>query len=70
MFINKITSSPIYVKGKKFIDKTVKSKFDKNEVTITTTYVDGQAAVKQYIFKGKDKVKHYLKVIRNIVTGE
>ena len=34
MFVNEIISSPRYVEGRKFIERTIESKFDKANVSI------------------------------------
>ena len=47
MFINEVITSPIVVDGRRFIERTVNSKFKKGDVTITTTYMDGKPLLKQ-----------------------
>ena len=69
MFVEEVISSPLYIKGKKFVDKTIKSKFNKSTVSITTTYVDSKPLIKQYVVRTKDKLKHYIKCIRNLIVS-
>ena len=68
MFVEEVISKPHFVEGRKFIDRTIKSKFNKGEVQITTTYMDDKPLVKQYIFKGNNILKHYWKNMRNMVV--
>lgn len=54
MFIEEIISRPAYVEGRKFFDRTIKSKFKKATVQITTTYMNGKPLTKQYIIDGEN----------------
>ena len=50
MFINEITSLPRYVEGRKFVERTIKSKFKKGDVSITTIYMNDKILLKKYLF--------------------
>lgn len=64
MFINEVVSKPRFVEGRKFIDRTIKSKFKKAEVTITTTYMNDKPLLKKYIFDSPSFQKQVWKSIR------
>lgn len=66
MFINEVITSPVVVDGRRFVERTVNSKFKKGDVTITTTYMDGKPLLKQYILCGQTKIKN---VWKDIVHG-
>lgn len=66
MFIKEIISEPRFVEGRKFVERTIESKFNKGNVSITTTYMDNKPIVKQYIFNAPNKLKHYWKTIRDL----
>lgn len=51
MFIEAVTSKPAYADGRKFMERTIKSKFKKGDVSITTTYMDGKPILKKYTFE-------------------
>jgi len=70
MFVREIVSKPAYVEGRKFVDRTIESKFKKADVSITTTYMNGKPLVKQYIFKGEGFLKHYWKNLKDRMTTE
>lgn len=64
MFIEERISKPAYVEGRRFFDRTIKSKFNKGTVQITTTYMDGKPLTKQYIFEGESLIKNVWKQIQ------
>ena len=61
MFINEITSLPRYVEGRKFVERTIKSKFKKGDVSITTIYMNDRPLTKNYIFETKNIIKNVWK---------
>lgn len=50
MFISEVTSLPRYVEGRKFVERTIKSKFKKGDVSITTIYMNDRVLLKKYLF--------------------
>ena len=64
MFVNEIISSPRYVEGRKFIDHTVKSKFDTANVSIRTVYMDDKPILKAYTFENDNMVKNIWKSVQ------
>lgn len=62
MFIEEIIGSPSYVEGRKFVERTIKSKFKRGEVAITTTYMDNKPLVKRYSFSGDERMKNVWKL--------
>lgn len=71
MFVNEILTSPRYVDGRKFIERTINSKFGKADVTITTVYMNDKPILKQYVFDMPDKIMNFWKTLkeRPKVTG-
>ena len=61
MFINEITSLPRYVEGRKFVERTIKSKFKKGDVSITTIYMNDRPLTKNYVFETKNIIKNVWK---------
>lgn len=61
MFIKEITSGPRYVEGRKFFERTINSKFNKGNVSITTIYMNDEPLLKQYTFDLKDMVRNFWK---------
>ena len=61
MFVNEIVTKTIIIDGKKFVERTINSKFKKGDATITTTYMDGRPLLKQYIFCGQTHIKNVWK---------
>ena len=61
MFINEITSLPRYVEGRKFVERTIKSKFKKGDVSITTIYMNDKPLTKNYVFETKNIIKNVWK---------
>ena len=57
MFVNEILSSPRYVEGRKFIERTIESKFDKANVSIKTVYMNDKPILKEYTFENDNIVK-------------
>ena len=64
MFVNEVTSSPRYVEGRKFIERTIKSKFDKANVSIKTVYMDDKPILKEYTFENDNIVKNIWKSVQ------
>ena len=58
MFVDEIISSPRYVEGRKFVERTIKSKFDKANVSIRTVYMDDNPILKAYTFENNNMVKN------------
>lgn len=69
MKVDKITSKPVWLCGRKFIEKTFSTKYNGKEFSVTTTSVDDTPIIRQYIIKGKDKLEHYVKVLRDLVIS-
>lgn len=61
MFINEIISGPHYVEGRKFTERTINSKFNKGNVSITTVYMNDNPLLKQYTFDLPDKILNFWK---------
>lgn len=64
MFINEIISSPRYVEGRKFVERTIKSKFDKANVSIRTVYMDDEPILKAYTFENNNMVRNIWKSLQ------
>ena len=64
MFIKAITSKPAYVEGRRFVDRTVKSRFKKGDISITTTYMDGKPILKRYTFEKDGMIEHTWKKVK------
>ena len=64
MFVNEIISSPRYVEGRKFIERTIKSKFDKANVSIRTVYMDDNPILKAYTFENNNMVRNIWKSLQ------
>lgn len=64
MFVSEIVSSPRYVEGRKFIERTVKSKFDKADVTIRTVYMNDKPILKEYTFENDSVLKNIWKAMQ------
>lgn len=64
MFIKAITSEPRYVNGRRFIEKTVESRFSKGNVSITTTYMNGEPICKKYTFDTPNAIKTLWKALK------
>ena len=64
MFVNEVTSSPRYVEGRKFIERTIKSKFDKANVSIKTVYMNDKPILKDYTFENDNTVKNIWKSVQ------
>lgn len=61
MFISEVTSLPRYVEGRKFVERTIKSKFKKGDVSITTIYMNDRPLTKNYVFETKNIIKNVWK---------
>lgn len=61
MFINEITSTPRFVEGRKFVERTINSKFNKTNVSITTISMNDKPIAKQYTFVTESMIKHFWK---------
>ena len=66
MYINSKTTKPIYVDGRTFVERTINSKFNKGNVSITTTYMDGKPLIKRYALCGENKVKNVWKTVNRV----
>lgn len=64
MFIREITSPIRYVDGKKFIERTIQSKFNKGNVSITTIYMNDKPLIKQYEIQQGNRIKQFWKSMR------
>ena len=64
MFVNEIISNPRYVEGRKFIERTIESKFDKANVSIRTVYMDDNPILKAYTFENNNMVKNIWKSLQ------
>ena len=64
MFVNEIISSPRYVEGRKFIERTIESKFDKANVSIKTVYMNDKPILKEYTFENDNIVKNICKSLQ------
>ena len=64
MFVDEIISSPRYVEGRKFVERTIKSKFDKANVSIRTVYMDDNPILKAYTFESNNMVKNIWKSLQ------
>ena len=64
MFVNEVTSSPRYVEGRKFIERTIESKFDKANVSIKTVYMNDKPILKEYTFENDNIVKNIWKSVQ------
>lgn len=67
MFIKQIITEPRYVDSWKFVERTIESKFNKGEASITTIYMNDKPIIKKYTFKGKDIIKNAWKTLK---TGD
>lgn len=63
MFVNEVISKPRVLDGRKFVERTINSKFDKGTVTITTIYMDDKPFMKQYLFDGENVMKSFWKSV-------
>ena len=70
MFVREIVSKPAYVEGRKFVDRTIESKFKRADVSICTTYMNDKPILKKYIFDSGNVIKDVLKVLKNGNTRE
>lgn len=59
------------VDGRKFVEHTINSKFDKGTVSITTIFMNDKPIVKQYIIDRPDKIQTFWKSLKkqNPVQG-
>lgn len=64
MFVSEVVTKPRYVEGRKFFERTVKSKFDKADITIRTVYMDGKPLLKEYTFDNDSVMKNIWKSMR------
>lgn len=61
MFLGVSTTKPAYVEGRKFVEKTVRSRFEKGDISITTTYMDDRPLLKVYDIFGERFIKNVWK---------
>ena len=64
MFINEVITIPKYVDGRKFVERTINSKFNKGNVSITTIYMNDEPIAKQYVFDMVNKLSHFWKSLK------
>lgn len=64
MFVSEVISSPRYVEGRKFVEKTVNSKYNKGDVSIRTVYMNDKPIMKEYIFENADYLKKIWKSLQ------
>ena len=70
MFVDEIISSPRYVEGRKFIERTIESKFDKANVSIKTVYMNDKPILKEYTFENNNMVKNIWKSLQKGYTTQ
>lgn len=71
MFVSEVITKPRIVEGRTFIERTIKSKFNKADVSITTVYMDDKPLIKQYVFDAPNVLKSFWKSMkRGYVTEE
>ena len=70
MFVDEIISSPRYVEGRKFVERTIKSKFDKANVSIRTVYMDDNPILKAYTFENNNMVRNIWKSLQKGYTTQ
>lgn len=64
MFVSEIMSGPRYVEGRKFVERTLKSTFDKGDVTVRTIYMDGKPILKEYTLEDENTLKNVWKSLK------
>lgn len=64
MFISEVTSLPRYVEGRKFVERTIKSKFKNGDVSITTIYMNDRPLIKKYMFETHNILKNVWKSLQ------
>lgn len=71
MFINEVTTLPRLVDGRKFVEHTINSKFEKGTVSITTIFMNDKPIAKQYVIDRPDKIQTFWKALQkhNPVKG-
>lgn len=58
MFLSFSTTKPVYVEGRKFVEETIKSRFERGDASVTTIYMDDKPLIKTYNIFGKQKIKN------------
>lgn len=61
MFIRETIIGPHMVDGRKFLERTIESKFGDRKVAITTISMDNKPFVKKYVFDEPNVIKNYWK---------
>ena len=61
MFIRETIIGPRIVEGRKFLKRTIESRFGDREVSITTISMDNKPFVKKYVFDEPNVIKNYWK---------
>lgn len=61
MFLSFSTTKPVYVEGRKFVEETIKSRFERGDASVTTIYMDDKPLIKTYNIFGKQKIKNVWK---------
>ena len=61
MFIRETIIGPRMVDGRKFLERTIESKFGDRKVAITTISMDNKPLIKKYVFDEPNVIKNYWK---------
>ena len=61
MFINEVTMLPRMVDGRRFVEHTINSKFERGNVSITTIKMNDKPILKNYVFDGPDAIRTFWK---------
>jgi hypothetical protein len=71
MFVNEIITPPRIIDGRRFVERTISSKFENTNITITTVFLDGKPLTKHYLFDTPTIVKTFWKNLakQSNVTG-
>ena len=61
MFIKETIIGPRMADGRKFLERTIESKFGDRKVAITTISMDNKPLIKKYVFDEPNVIKNYWK---------
>ena len=61
MFIKETIIGPCMADGRKFLERTIESKFGDRKVAITTISMDNKPFIKKYVFDEPNVIKNYWK---------
>lgn len=70
MFIKAVTTEPRFVEGRKFVERTIESKFGKKKVSITTLYMDNKPYLKKYTIDEPNIIKNFWKSLTKGTVDE